>query len=107
MATVQMTVCDVCEDPSRGTRHYDVESEGRKTEADLCDEHGKPLEHLFGDPRELSPIEPAKPIRVVVKQPARKRATAKKTATRTRTSLGARTVGSLSEIEALKGKGKK
>lgn len=91
MARVELVVCDVCEDKDRGTRHYKVTSGARKAEADLCDEHALPLEHLLGDPRELDPA-PA---------PAAKRVTTRKRAStaRTRTSLGAK-VTTLEAIES-------
>lgn len=106
VATVKMTVtvCDVCEDQSRGTRHYGMTSEGRKIGVDLCDEHGRPVEHLFGDPRELDALPPPVPTRTPVKRAAKK-ATAKKATARRSPSMGAK-VTTLSEIEATK-RGKK
>lgn len=101
MATVQLVVCDVCEDPTRGTRHYSIVSLGRKVEAELCDEHGRPLEHLLGDPRELDPLEPPTPIRTVATKRAARKSTAGKASTRGKRTMGAK-VTTLDAIEASK-----
>lgn len=109
MAQIELTVCDVCERPDRGTLHYFIiTGDDRRGEADLCEEHAKPIEHLLGDPRERDPLPPPQPMRLVPKPPTAKRATAKKATaakkatTRKRTSLGAKVVTSLEDIEKLK-----
>ncbi|GAB3158464.1 hypothetical protein GCM10027290_61760 [Micromonospora sonneratiae] len=45
---ITITVCDVCQDPGQPVRSYRVVSDGRSTEIDRCQEHGAPLEALFG-----------------------------------------------------------
>lgn len=92
MATMEIVVCDICEEVGKGTvRYFITTSDHRRGEADLCGDDAKPIEHLLGDPRERDPLPPAKP----------RKAAAKKATTRKRTSLGAKTL-TLAEIEALK-----
>lgn len=49
MATISVTICDQCRDPSRPTRSYRITSEGRTATRDLCEEHAVPLESLFAE----------------------------------------------------------
>lgn len=105
MAQVELTVCDICERTDRGTEHYFiVAGDGRKGEADLCEEHGKPIEHLLGDPRERDPLPAPSARKVAVKKAAPRKAATRKVTTKTtrsRQSLGAKVV-SLDDIEAMK-----
>lgn len=45
---IEVTVCNICQDPARPTRVYEVRRSGRVGEVDLCEEHGLPLEDALG-----------------------------------------------------------
>ncbi len=47
MATVTLTVCDVC-DAQNGVATYTVEASGRIAVADLCEIHAAPLIEFIG-----------------------------------------------------------
>lgn len=48
MAKLSITVCDVCQSPSKPTKRYTVKTEGGTTNVDLCVEHGAPIDKLLG-----------------------------------------------------------
>lgn len=43
---LEVTVCDVCRDPSRTTARYTVSDDQRSVQVDLCEEHAEPLRAL-------------------------------------------------------------
>lgn len=44
---LEMTVCNVCQDPTRKTKRYKVSGERGEVEPDLCQQHGAFLEDLL------------------------------------------------------------
>lgn len=48
MVKLELTVCNVCQDPTRRTKRYKVTGERREVEPDLCQEHAGFLEELLG-----------------------------------------------------------
>lgn len=88
MGQVTITICDVCADRSKDTTHWILSGPTGKKDIDLCDEHAKPLEELFG-----------------VDAPEPRKATAKKASAKPRRGNGPRPgktpVASIEEIRAL------
>lgn len=45
---LRLTVCDICEDPTRSTTTYTISTaDGRTASTDRCDEHGELLEQIL------------------------------------------------------------
>jgi len=87
MAIIEVTVCDVCRNPSRGTTRFQVWEGERSAVIDLCDEHAKPLRDLLTLDQRLN-----------IK---RRDSAAKAPARRKRTEFNS-TVTTMDEIEARK-----
>jgi len=47
MAVIEVTVCDVCRSPNRGTTRFQIWEGESSALIDLCDEHAKPLRDLL------------------------------------------------------------
>jgi hypothetical protein len=86
MATIEVTVCDVCRNPERGSTQFHITEGERASTVDLCDEHAAPmrglLKHGFSvaSPRVRdavrAPISPGRPSAVTdPTAPARRRRT--------------------------------
>ena len=78
MAVIEVTVCDVCRNPDRGTVRFQIwEGEGSAL-IDLCDEHAGPLRELSKLDQRHSIVRRAsagstRPRKAVVKAPARRK----------------------------------
>jgi len=47
MATIEVTVCDVCRNPDRGSTQFHITEGDRTSTVDLCDEHAAPMRGLL------------------------------------------------------------
>lgn len=82
----EFTVCNVCEDVTRGTKEYKLAQGGRETVVDLCEEHSEPLERFL-------------PTRASVTQ---RRVQRRPTKSTTRTTRRRTPIMTMAEIEATK-----
>lgn len=104
MAIIEVTVCDVCRNPNRGTTRFQIwEGEGSAL-IDLCDEHAKPLRDLLKLDQRLAinrrNSATSTRLRKAVAEP--KVATARKTPTRRKRAGFDSAVATMDEIEARK-----
>jgi hypothetical protein len=47
MATIEVTVCDVCRNPERGTTQFTIGEDGTNSALELCRDHAAPLRELL------------------------------------------------------------
>jgi len=91
MAIIEVTVCDVCRNPDRGTTQFAVAEDGASSTLVLCRDHAAPL-------RELLKCGTAAPVRGT----ATKVATVRKAPARRRRGGFDSAVTTMDEIEARK-----
>lgn len=48
MAKVSITVCDVDQTPGKPTKRYQIKTDGKVANVDLCAEHGAPIDKILG-----------------------------------------------------------
>jgi hypothetical protein len=69
MATIEVTVCDVCRNPERRTTQFHIAANRSAFSVDLCDEHAAPLRDLLKHgsvapaPRSNATRTPVSPVR--------------------------------------------
>jgi hypothetical protein len=73
MATIEVTVCDVCRNPNRGTTRFQIWEGESNGVIDLCDEHAKPLRELLKLDQRLNISR--KKVAIARKAPVRRRRT--------------------------------
>lgn len=92
MAEITVQVCDICQDPGRAVRKYEVRTEDLSIEPMLCSAHSGPLDNLLikltGEAGVLVEAEPA--MKRVHRRPGR-----------------SPKVTSMEEVEAKKARGRK
>lgn len=91
MASIMVTVCDICKDPVRETTAWEIRGADGVRSFDLCDEHVVPLAEIYNLHDAIGGS--AKP---------RRKAVARRTPT-TRRGPAAIKVTPMDEVEALKG----
>ena len=79
-----MTICDVCQDTSRGTQRYTITTAEQSVTVDLCDVDDEALRELTAKVAHLLPAPTPEPTygRGVAKVPAKKAAAKKAPAKR-------------------------
>ena len=95
MAVIEVTVCDVCRNPNRGTTRFQIwEGEGNAL-IDLCDEHAEPLRDLLKLDQRLNIKRRNSSVKVATtrKAPARRRRTGFDSAVATMDEIEARKQG--------------
>ena len=102
LATIEVTVCDVCRNPERRATQFHIAANSKAINVDLCDEHAAPLRDLLTH-GSLAPAPRSSATRTP-DTPARPRAMneRKAPARRKRASFDARVV-TMDDIEARKG----
>lgn len=98
MAIIEVTVCDVCRNPDRGTVHFTVGEDDTDSELELCRDHAAPLRDLLKHGTTPS----IRTSGTTHTQTRPKIPTARKVATRRRRSGFDNAVATMEEIEARK-----
>lgn len=92
MATIKVTVCDVCEGGQGETTHYTIQrDDSEKVSVDLCEGHKQHIEGIIL----------AAPPKAVRSQPRKAQAPSKRTAKKAPARRG-RKVVSMEEVESAK-----
>ena len=97
MAIIEITVCDGCRNPNRGTTRFQIWEGEISALIDLCDEHAKPLRDLLkldqrlNVSRRKAAAEPK--VATVRKAPVRRRRTGFDSAVATMEEIEARKQG--------------
>lgn len=89
MAIIEVTVCDTCRNPTRGTTRFQVWEGESSAVIDLCDEHAKPLRDLLKLDQRLN----IKRRRKAAAEPARRRRTGFNSSVATMDEIEARKQG--------------
>jgi len=73
MAIIEVTVCDVCRNPDRGTTRFTIKEDDTESALELCKDHTAPLRELLkrGTATKMTQAR----VATVRKTPARRRRT--------------------------------